>query len=65
MRLKGAGRLAFLSNGIRASSRRWAQGRFGPKVWMVLWLCTGYLFHRRVGDAGQAARRYYRRYYRS
>ncbi|MFY9942622.1 MAG: hypothetical protein WAK57_10650, partial [Desulfobacterales bacterium] len=65
MRLKSAGRLAFLADGLEASSRRWVRGPFGPQVWMVLRLCTGYLVHRRVGDAGQAARRYYRLYYRS
>ncbi|MFO7495687.1 MAG: TIGR04283 family arsenosugar biosynthesis glycosyltransferase [Desulfobacterales bacterium] len=65
LRLKGAGRLVFLRNGLKASSRRWAQGPFGPQVWMVLRLCAGYLLQRRVGDVGHAARRYYRLYYRS
>lgn len=65
LRLKGIGRLTFLSDGLEASSRRWARGPFGPQVWMVLRLCAGYLFQRRVGDASRAAQKYYRHYYRT
>jgi rSAM/selenodomain-associated transferase 2 len=65
LRLKGAGRLAFLPEGIEASSRRWVRGPFGPQVWLVLRLCVGYLFHRRLGDPEGASRRYYRLYYGS
>jgi rSAM/selenodomain-associated transferase 2 len=65
LRLKGIGRLTFLSDGLEASSRRWARGPFGPQVWMVLRLCAGYLFQRRVGDAGRTAQKYYRHYYRT
>jgi rSAM/selenodomain-associated transferase 2 len=65
LRLKAAGRLAFLPDGLTASSRRWARGSFGRQVWLVLRLCVGYLLHRRLGDPERAARRYYRLYYGS
>jgi hypothetical protein len=65
LRLKATGRLAFLPDGLTASSRRWARGPFGPQVWLVLRLCVGYLLHRRLGDPEHAARRYYRLYYGS
>ena len=62
-KLKQAGRILFLKNGVRASDRRWHNGRFTVRLAIVLRLFFQYLIERRlqIGDALNG--KYYNLYY--
>ena len=64
LRLKTAGRLVYLGQGVRASGRRWQQGSFRKNFWMVVGLFFRYLLKRRL-SLNPDERRYYRKYYES
>jgi rSAM/selenodomain-associated transferase 2 len=63
LRLKKAGKLAFLPRGILVSPRRWETGSFAPRTIQVLHLFSRYLLMRRKGCIEKMANEYYRRYY--
>ncbi len=64
LRLKTAGRVVYLGQGVRASGRRWQQGSFRKNFLMVVGLFFRYLLKRRLG-LNPDERRYYRKYYGS
>jgi rSAM/selenodomain-associated transferase 2 len=63
LRLKESGRVAFLSQGIAVSGRRWENRSFMSNVIMVLRLFFRYLIERRLGLAPCNMQDYYHRYY--
>jgi GT2 family glycosyltransferase len=64
LRLKTAGLLVYLGQGVRASGRRWQQGSFRKNFWMVVGLFFRYLLKRRL-SLNPDESRYYRKYYES
>ena len=64
LRLKTAGRLVYLDQGVRASGRRWQQGSLRKNFLMVVGLFFRYLLKRRLGLNPDESR-YYRKYYGS
>jgi rSAM/selenodomain-associated transferase 2 len=64
LRLKTAGRVVYLGQGVRASGRRWQQGSFWENFVMVVGLFFRYLLKRRLGLNPDESR-YYRQYYGS
>jgi rSAM/selenodomain-associated transferase 2 len=62
LRMKSAGRVIYLGQGVRASGRRWQHGSFGENVLMVVGLFFRYLLKRRL-CLNPDERRYYRKYY--
>ena len=64
LRLKSAGRVVYLGQGVRASGRRWQHGSFRRNFLMVVGLFFRYLLKRRLG-LNPDERRYYRKYYGS
>jgi rSAM/selenodomain-associated transferase 2 len=64
MRLKAAGRPAFLPHGVTASTRRWQKAGL-PNVWIVLRLFTRYLASRRLGRVRGNLAEYHQIYYGS
>jgi GT2 family glycosyltransferase len=63
LRLKDAGRVLFLKNGILASGRRWQRAQFSRSILTVVYLFTRYLLERRLGKGDALNRNYYRDYY--
>ncbi|MFO7684778.1 MAG: TIGR04283 family arsenosugar biosynthesis glycosyltransferase [Desulfobacterales bacterium] len=61
LRLKAAGRLIYLGQGVRVSGRRWKGGSFLKKIRLVLGLFFRYLFERRLGRTKDGY--YYLKYY--
>jgi rSAM/selenodomain-associated transferase 2 len=63
LRLKEVGRVAFLSQGIAVSGRRWERRPFTKNVGTVLKLFPRYLIERRLGLVPLNMHNYYNRYY--
>lgn len=64
LRLKEAGRLVFLRDGIVVSDRRWSGSRFSSKLLTVFYLFTRYLVERRWGTVDGSMSNYYNIYYK-
>ena len=64
LRLKSAGRVVYLGQGVRASGRRWQRGSCRRNFLMVVGLFFRYLLKRGLG-LNPDERRYYRKYYGS
>jgi rSAM/selenodomain-associated transferase 2 len=64
LRLKEAGPLVFLRDGIVVSDRRWRGGRFAGNFLTVIYLFTRYLVQRRWGTVDRSMRNYYEIYYK-
>ena len=63
LRLKEAGHLVFLRDGIVVSDRGWSGSRFAGKFLTVIYLFTRYLVERRWGTDDQSMKKYYEMYY--
>ena len=63
MRLKEAGRLVFLGEGIVVSDRRWHSRQFAGNLMTVFYLFFRYLIERRWGRADGSMENYYKAYY--
>ena len=63
LRLKEAGRLVFLGDGIVVSDRRWHSRQFAGNLTTVFYLFFRYLIERRWGRADVSAENYYKAYY--
>ena len=63
LRLKEAGRVVFLRDGIVVSDRRWIDNGFIGNMLTVFHLFTRYLIERRWGRGDRSMRRYYEIYY--
>ena len=63
LRLKEAGHVLFLRNGVTASGRRWQAGSFSNKFSKVIRLFIRYLTERRMGKVKESGQTYYNDYY--
>jgi rSAM/selenodomain-associated transferase 2 len=63
LRLKAAGRVTLMPQGILVSPRRWKTQSFASRTVQVLYLFTRYLLARRKGCIQKTAEDFYRRYY--
>jgi rSAM/selenodomain-associated transferase 2 len=63
LRLKQAGRVMFLRNGLTASGRRWQTGSFLSNFLKVIRLFIRYLIERRMGIVKASGQTYYEEYY--
>jgi GT2 family glycosyltransferase len=63
LRLKSAGRVVYLGQGVRTSGRRWQAGNSFRKIVTVLILFVRFLVDRRLGRSERADQEYYRKYY--
>jgi rSAM/selenodomain-associated transferase 2 len=63
MRLKEAGPVSFLPDGVIVSSRRWEKMGFLTNVRKVIGLCFAFLIQRRLGMLDSNGQWYYNRYY--
>ena len=64
LRLKEAGQLVFLRDGIVVSDRRWNGSRFAGNLLTVFFLFTRYLVERRWGMVDESLKKYYKMYYK-
>ena len=63
LRLKDAGNVLLLRNGVTASGRRWQTGSFSNKFLKVIRLFIRYLIERRMGKVKAFGQTYYNDYY--
>jgi len=63
LRMKQAGPLCFIPDGVEVSKRRWEREGFWQNVRTVLILCLRYLVQRRMMASEPGGEYYYRRYY--
>jgi rSAM/selenodomain-associated transferase 2 len=63
LRLKQAGNIMFLRNGVTASGRRWQVGAFSSNFLKVIRLFVRYLIERRMGRGKASGQTYYKEYY--